>query len=77
MILVIHYDGQDVGARARGLMRSKYQWWPFEAKGDANTKSVAVWVRRQKNAASREAPFCYEGKPVGLSLFLGRSPFPC
>lgn len=68
-ILVIHHTGKDGarGARGSNALEGAMEA-AFEAKGDKATKSVAVYVRRQKNAAERETPFCFEAKPVGSEL---------
>lgn len=68
-VLVIHHTGKDDARGARGSNAlTGATDAAFEAKGDPKTKALAIWVRRQKDAEARQAPFTYEGKDVGGQL---------
>lgn len=68
-VVVIHHTGKDAGrgARGSGALEAATDA-AFEVKAEKNTRTVAMWCRRQKDAAEREEPWTYEGKDFGDSL---------
>lgn len=67
-ILVLHHFGHDRAKGARGgtvYPAGFDSYIEGEAKGD---KRVEVWVRKQKDAEERSAPFTMQGRKIGPAL---------
>lgn len=75
-ILIIHHTGKDVGRGARGsnaLLGAVDA--AVEVQANKDTKAVAVWVRRQKDAPERETPWTYQGRDfAGSMVFFPTTP---
>lgn len=68
-ILVIHHTGKDVGRGARGsnaLIGAVDA--AVEVQANKETRAVAIWCRRQKDAPERETPWTYQGRDFGGSM---------
>lgn len=68
-VLAIHHTGKDDARGARGsIALTAAVDAAFEVKADKETKLLAVYCRRQKDAEEREEPWTYEGRAVASSL---------
>lgn len=68
-ILVIHHTGKDVGRGARGsnaLIGAVDA--AVEVQANKDTRAVAIWCRRQKDAPERETPWTYQGRDFAGSM---------
>lgn len=69
-VLALHHTGKDEGRGARGSVAMPAAVdASFEIKADKETKVVAMFCRRQKDAEERSEPWCFQGKPLGPSLY--------
>lgn len=68
-VVAIHHTGKDEARGARGSMALLAAMdAAFEVKAEKDTKALAVYCRRQKDAQERETPWTYEGKSLADSL---------
>lgn len=68
-VLVVHHTGKDRdrGARGSNAFLGGIDT-ALEAEGNSVAKTLALHVRRQKDADALEVPFLFQGKAVGGSL---------
>lgn len=68
-VLVVHHEGKEQGRGARGSSALVGGFDAvYEIKADKGTKAVALWNRKQKDAAEVEKPWMFEGREIGGTL---------
>jgi hypothetical protein len=67
-VMLIHHKGNSgEGPRGSSALLAAVDA-AVEVRNDKETKAVALWVRRMKDAAERATPFTYQGQELGPSL---------
>lgn len=68
-ILVVHHTGKEEGRGARGSSALLAGFdTAIEVKATRETKAVALWARKQKDADLRPKPWTFEGKELANTL---------
>lgn len=68
-VMCVHHTGKDEERGGRGSSALGAAWdTNIEIKTRTETKAVALWVRKQKDAEIAPVPWTFEGLPFGDSL---------